>query len=474
MSASSTNEPDPIKAPILASAPSMDASAGRSGRVIRSQLGVVDGPLGRSVEESAWWELDGRGVVVRTGSGSAPTMDAGQRPLMVIDLGPCMVLPGLINGHSHAFQRLIRGQTHRRAATDPSDFWSWRSAMYEAANRLDPEQVQSSARDTFAEMLRSGITTVAEFHYLHHQPGGAPYERPEELSLRIIAAAREVGIRLCLLEVYYARQGAGAGPLPEQRRFCDRDMAGYRERLGALMPLSNGEDLTIGVAPHSVRAVARDDLEQLVALAEEHDLVLHSHVSEQVRENHECAREHGMTPLELFGAVGATRRPRAMTAVHAIHLSDSDYEIVADQIVCACPTTEADLGDGVVAASRLRRGGTRISLGSDSNSVIDLITEARCLEMHERLVRQARLQNLHEDGRVATSLLDALTIDGARSVGRDELGRLAVGSPFDAVVIDLLHPSMLGVPAPFALDALLLAGGAASASQTWVGGQRLV
>nr|WP_255216251.1 formimidoylglutamate deiminase [Pseudenhygromyxa sp. WMMC2535] len=392
-----------------------------------------------------------------------------------VDLGNSLLFPGLVNAHSHAFQRMIRGATHRRGAGDPSSFWSWRQAMYTAANALDPEGVYAQTRACFAEMLARGITCVGEFHYLHHQPDGRPYADANELSLQVIRAAASVGLRLCLLEVYYARAGADQpGPLPEQRRFCDANVDAYLGRLDALRTLAEAhrEHLRVGVAPHSVRAVPAQALTELAAYARAHDLVVHSHVSEQPLENTQCREEHGRTPLEVFADAGCLDRPGRFTAVHAIHVSAADLERMRGQQICACPSTEADLGDGVIPAARWLAGGARLALGSDSNALVDLVREANMLEMHERLVHLGRLRLTDETGAVAPVLAAAATTGGAAALGRPELGRLALGSPFDALAFDLDHPTLRGVEPRYALDALLTLGSAEPLTQVWVGGQR--
>jgi formimidoylglutamate deiminase len=451
---------------------------------------VSDGPLGEAMTVTAklgWVELDGRAQLVANPrirfdreTGQILSVHAGDRATagehdtleLVHDLGRSLLLPGFVNAHSHAFQRAIRGATQRRAASDPSSFWSWRTAMYATANTLEPAAVYAQTRACFAEMLARGITCVGEFHYLHHQVDGQPYVDPNELSLQVIRAATDVGLRLCLLEVYYARSGVGHdGPLPEQRRFCDGSTDAYLERLERLRPLCS-PGLSLGVAPHSVRAVRADELARLAAYANEHALPIHAHVSEQPLENQQCEAEHGRSPLHVLRDAGCLARPHAFTAVHAIHVSAPELELLRGQQVCACPTTEADLGDGVVPAADWLEHGATLSLGSDSNAMIDLVVEGRLLEMHERLHRRARLCLRDDEGRVAPVLLAAATTGGARALARPELGRLAVGSPFDAVAIDLEHRSLRDVSDEFVLDALWLAGSSEVITQVWVGGRR--
>lgn len=400
---------------------------------------------------------------------------------VLYDLGRALVIPGMINAHSHAFQRMIRGATHRRAHADPSSFWSWREAMYAAANSLEVDDLRRVTAACFAEMLRRGITCVGEFHYLHRDRDGQPYADPNELSLQIIRAADEVGLRLCLLEVHYTRAGFGhEGPLPEQRRFCDGSLDAYLARLDTLRSLAASrfdmlrDMLRIGVAPHSVRAVRAAELGALAAYAERHQLPIHAHVSEQVLENQQCLAEYGRTPLEVFADAGCLARPHAFTAVHAIHVTSGDLQRLNDQQVCACPTTEADLGDGIVPAAAWLEHRATLALGSDSNAIIDLVQEARLLEMHERLAQRARLRLIDDEGRVAPVLLAAATTGGARSLGWPQLGRLAIGSPFDAAVFELDHPLLRGVAPELVLDALVLAGTAEPITQVWVGGRRKI
>lgn len=419
--------------------------------------GVVDG---------RW--VDAPVLVVDEGGTITDVTETAPADATVRDLGPVIVVPGFVNAHSHAFQRAIRGATQRRGAADPSSFWSWREAMYAKATTLTPDDVYAITRQAYVEMLAAGITCVGEFHYLHHQPDGTPYDDANELSRQVVRAAADAGIRLVLLEVFYARAGADRPPLPEQRRFCDRDVEAYLARVDTLRE----SGVRVGITPHSIRAVARPDLERLSAYARAHDLVIHAHLSEQPRENEECHAEHGVTPTQVFADTGCLDRPHRFTAVHAVHTTADDHRLLGQQHACACPTTEADLGDGIVPAAALRGTGTTLALGSDSNAVIDLIQEARLLEMDERLAGQARLRLNDADGRLWPTLLDAATRGGASSLGvADELGILAAGRPFDAVTLDLRHPFLAGIDSPHALDAVMAAGTSAVVRHVFVGGQ---
>jgi len=424
---------------------------------------AAHGLLGDTWVDAPYVEVDADGLVVRAQSG-APTDSA---PILH-DLGRALLLPGMVNAHSHAFQRGIRGATQVRGAHDPSSFWSWREAMYRAASSHDPESIFKVTLACYREMLRAGITCVGEFHYLHHTPDGRPYADPNELSRQVIRAAEVAGIRLVLLAVYYARAGFGREPLPEQRRFCDSSVDAYLQRIEVL----RGEGVAIGLAPHSVRAVPRAALQELAAYAARHDLPIHAHVSEQPQENAECLAEHGCSPTALLAATGCLTRPGSFTAVHAIHLDAQDFMTLAGQHVCACPTTEADLGDGIIPVTEHLRSGIHLALGSDSNAVVDLIQEARHLEMHERLRTRSRLCLADPIGQVGRNLLRIATRGGAAALGRPELGQIRVGAPFDAVTVDLGHPGLSELDPPHALDALFLSGTAAPIDRVFVGGQR--
>lgn len=453
---------DPSGAPPSAagSAAAQGSAPESAARLYSVSAAVLDGAL---LSEPTI-EVDAQGIITAIYGDAA----AAPAELPRYDLGRRLLLPGLVNAHSHAFQRTIRGATHRRRAGDPSDFWSWREAMYGAAQGFDPEGLYRATKACYSEMLAAGITCVGEFHYLHHQVDGAPYDDPNELSRQIIRAASEVGVRLVLLEVFYRRAGAGKAPLPEQRRFCDRSVDAYLRRVDDL----RSAGVVVGLAPHSIRAVAVDELRELADYARAHDLVVHAHVSEQPRENEECVAEHGKTPTAAFADAGCLDRPRRFTAVHAVHVDVGDRGLLGTQHVCACPTTEADLGDGIVPAIDHRRAGATIALGSDSNAVIDLIQEARFLEMNERLRTGARICLAEGRGGLGIDLLGAATEGGASSLGQPGLGRLACGRPFDAFTVDLDHRLLADVEHAHLVDALMLAGSAAPVDQVFVGGTR--
>lgn len=370
-----------------------------------------------------------------------------------------VILPGLVNAHSHAFQRVLRGRTEYLAQKNSSDdFWSWRERMYSAATSLGPDGIYAASKQAFVEMLLAGITTVGEFHYLHHQPDGTPYSDPLLLSKQVVRAAREAGLRIVLLRVAYARSGFSAAANPRQRRFYTPDPEVFLKHTADLRTqLARDSGVTLGIAPHSVRALDKTFLLKLAELAPNE--ITHAHVAEQPAEIKACLAEHGRTPVELFDEVGLLHR--RFTAVHGVHLEYSEMERLAREqaTVCACPSTEANLGDGIVPADQLGRAGVRLCLGSDSQAQIDLLHEARSLENHLRLFRQRRavLDGVGaEPAALAQRLFAHATHDGARSLGL-ETGTLSIGEPADFFTVELQHPSLAGASLESLLPSLVFA-----------------
>ncbi len=387
------------------------------------------------------------GAALTTDDGVVMTIGAPARGAEIVRLPGSALLPGLVSAHGHAFQRAIRGRTERRAGR--ATFWSWREAMYGAALRLGPDDLHVIARLLFLEMARAGITAAGEFHYLHSDPEGRPYADPDELAKRVLAAAREAGLRISLLRASYARAGSGAGrPLEgAQRRFVEPSPDGAILAIERLADSCRADPLvSFGLAPHSVRACPAEWVTALALEAERRRLPLHVHASEQLREVEECRAEHGVSPIQLLARCGALG-PRT-TAVHAIHLDEEDAAVLgrAGATVCACPTTERDLGDGVVPADRLLAGGARLALGSDSCLEVDLLAEARALEGHLRLVRQERGILAEEGGAtdgLARRLYGFASAGGMESLGLPG-GSLAPGEPADFMVVSLGDPSIAG------------------------------
>ncbi|BBH18147.1 formimidoylglutamate deiminase [Nocardioides baekrokdamisoli] len=332
---------------------------------------------------------------------------------------PGLTVAGFANCHSHAFHRALRGRTQ----AERGSFWTWREQMYARAATLTPDEYFRLATRVYEEMRATGITAVGEFHYLHHQPGGTPYDDPNEMGRALLAAADEAGIRIRLLDACYVSSGFGQAPEGVQRRFSDGDADRWAERVAAF------DDPRVGVAIHSVRAVPREQLATVVKVAEGRPL--HVHLSEQVTENEQCLAAYGMTPTHVLAEAGALGP--MTTVVHATHLTDSDIRMLGEARVFVnfCPTTERDLADGIGPSRRLAEAGARLTLGSDSHAVIDLFEEMRAVEMHERLATQ---QRGHWS---AAELIAVATVDGHASLGFEDAGRIAPGQRADLVTIDL-------------------------------------
>ncbi|MGN6131197.1 MAG: formimidoylglutamate deiminase [Nocardioidaceae bacterium] len=344
-----------------------------------------------------------------------------------------LTLPGLANCHSHAFHRALRGRTQRGRGT----FWTWREQMYAAAERLDPDRYYDLARAAYREMLAAGFTSVGEFHYLHHGPGGAPYDDPTAMGLALVEAARDVGMRIALLDTCYVAAGFGRPPEGVQQRFSDGDADAWAARVERI-EYADAPDVVVGAAVHSVRAVPRDQIGLVAEWAAEHRAPLHVHLSEQVAENQACLEAYGETPtgvLEEAGALG-----KRTTAVHATHLTDLDVALLggSHSNVCFCPTTERDLADGIGPSRLLHDSGARLTVGSDSHAVVDAFEELRAVELDERLASQERGQWS------AAELLTAGTQTGHRSLGFDDAGRIEVGCSADLVTLDLRSPRTAG------------------------------
>jgi formimidoylglutamate deiminase len=386
------------------------------------------------------------------------------------------LLPGLVNGHSHAFQRLIRGRTEYVApGQGMDDFWSWRDAMYRAAEALNPEEVYVASRQAFLEMVLAGITSVGEFHYLHHQPDGTPYVERNALAYEVIRAARDVGLRIVLLRVGYARAGFRVPENPRQRRFIDKDVDAFLSAVQELIQETRGKPgVSVGLAPHSVRAVPREWLAVLAGIRG--DLPVHMHVAEQPKELEACVAEHGLRPVELLEELGVLEA--RFTAVHAVHVTEAEAQMLGEvgAGVCACPSTERNLGDGIVPAERLVDAGARLCLGSDSQATVDLLDEARQLEGHLRLSRVRRAVLDPGGGAVdglAARLFGMATVNGAQSLGLPT-GALEPGKPADFFTVDLNHPSLVGASPSSLLAGLVFGADKAAIRDVAVDGKLVV
>lgn len=393
-------------------------------------------------------------------SAIAPSEEA-QTP----DLRLGTVLAGSGNAHSHAFHRALRGRTHDQGG----DFWRWREQMYAVADRLTPDSYERLAEAVFAEMLVTGWTSVAEFHYVHHHPDGTPYQDPNAFGAALTRAARTVGIRLTLLDTLYLTSAPGKPLLPEQRRFGDGSAQRWLDRWHDLRAACGPETqqnpamagicpITVGAAIHSVRAALPDDIAHVAAKLPL-EVPLHVHLSEQPAENEQSLAAYGRTPTQVLADAGALS-PRTWL-VHATHLTDADIALIAASGagVVMCPTTEADLGDGIGPARDLAEAGVRIALGSDQNAVIDPWLEVRGLEAGERLRSRQR-------GRFSPADLESARA-GTGYAASGLPGGLRIGACADLVEIDPGSVRTAGA----ALDQLALAATASDVGRVVIDGR---
>ncbi len=374
---------------------------------------------------------------------------------------PGLTLPGFVNGHSHVFHRAIRGHGQRGVGS----FWGWRDLMYQVAGKLNPDTLYELARATYAEMSLAGITSVGEFFYLHHDPQGRPYSNPNEMGHAVVRAAEDAGLRITLLDTCYLQGGVNGRQLEGvQKRFSDGSWESWAERVAELPTTATARP---GTAIHSVRAVPRSSFKPIAEFARSRSMPIHAHVSEQPAENRETLDVYGMTPtaiLEEAGVLGAD-----MTAVHATHLKSADIEAYGRtrSTICMCCTTERDLADGVGPAGELRKAGASLSVGSDAHMMIDLLEEARAIELDLRLTTGSR-------GHLGIGeLTEALTSGGSDSLGWDA-GRIEPGCLADFAVVDLTAPRTAGARSGDVLAHVLFSAQASDVRTVIRGGETVV
>jgi formimidoylglutamate deiminase len=375
------------------------------------------------------------------------------------------LLPGLVNAHSHAFQRGLRGRGETFPAGSGS-FWSWRDAMYGLVGRLDATEFQALCLQTFREMRAAGITAVGEFHYFHHHETGSDYAFDD----LVLAAAAEAGIRIALIEVYYRTGGVGQPLEGPQRRFGSRSPEAYWEQMDHLAARLDPRRQSLAASVHSLRAAGPEDLAAVYEVARRWDLPFHIHVEEQRREIEDVLAYYGKRPMALLLETLGTAMD--LTAVHCTHTDaeEMDRFLAAGGMVCLCPLTEANLGDGIAAVPRARPASGAFCLGSDSNARISLIEEMRWLEYAQRLATESRGLLRDEEGSTARILLQAATAGGARSLGI-ETGRIAPGLWADFAAIDLEAPSLAGSTPETLLEALIFGATEEVVAATCVGGE---
>lgn len=402
---------------------------------------------------------DGRIGAVRTGIAPEPG-----------DERVGLLVPGMGNVHSHAFQRAMAGLAEVRGR-DADSFWTWRDVMYRFALAISPDQAEAIAAQAYVEMLEAGFTRVGEFHYLHHDCDGTPYGDIGEMAGRICAAASQAGIGLTLLPVLYAHSGfGGADPLPTQRRFITRIDRFARLHEASRRHASTLPGAVVGVAPHSLRAVTPDEL--AFAASIDRSAPVHIHAAEQTGEVEACLAWSGRRPVEwLIEHAGLDAR---WCLIHATHMTGDEALSLARSGATAglCPVTEANLGDGIFMGPEFRGGGGHIAVGTDSNVLIGLTEELRQLEYSQRLGR--RMRNVLSDGPGSTglALLNAAHRGGARALGV-AAPVIAENATADLVAIDLDRPAFAAARADQVLDAWIFAA-PSSIDRVWVGGEKLV
>jgi formiminoglutamate deiminase len=382
-----------------------------------------------------------------------------------------VVVPALGNLHSHAFQRAMAGLAERRhAGTDT--FWSWRELMYRLALSMTPDQVEAVARQAYVEMLEAGYCAVGEFHYVHHDVSGRPYANIAETAERVLAAGAETGLRVALLPVFYAHSKFGGEPPTEmQRRFINTRDSYARLLDGCRRAAKASSTASVGVAPHSLRAVTPEELDAVTAMAK--DAPIHIHIAEQVKEVEDCVAWSGQRPVEwLLAHCDVDRR---WCLVHATHMTADEISGVAGSGAVAglCPITEANLGDGIFDGDTFIAEGGRYGVGTDSNVQIGAAEELRMLEYSQRLARRARNVMTPPDSSTGRTLFESALRGSAQALGHAGAG-LAHGAAADIVALNPHHPALLGARKDAILDAWIFAAGGAAVDAVWVAGRQVV
>ena len=395
-----------------------------------------------------------------------------QPPELASDSAARRALPGIPNTHSHAFQRAMAGLAERQENPEDS-FWTWRELMYRFAGQLDPESMQAVATQLYVEMLEAGYTQVCEFHYLHHQPDGSPYADRAAMSRALIAAAAEAGIRMTLLPVLYMTAGFDERPLePRQRRF-GHALDDFLSLLAQLRRLEN-DTLRVGMALHSLRAVPVGTMPALLQALDGADVPIHIHIAEQIAEVEQCLAARGARPVRwLLDHAPVDAR---WTLVHATHLSGDEIHGIAASGACVsiCPTTEANLGDGLFPLRAFLDAGGRFSIGSDSHVSVSPVEELRWLEYGQRLITHRR--NLASSAQVpgaGEALLRHAWAGGAQGAGQ-ALGAIERGACADFIVLDPEATALAGAGDADAIERFVFAGNRPLVSEVYVGGRRVV
>ncbi len=375
------------------------------------------------------------------------------------------LLPGFVNTHSHAFQRGLRGHGERFPA-GMGDFWTWREAMYALVERLDEKELFRLSVQAFEELRDAGVTTVGEFHYIHHATDGTDYD----FDRVVLQAAAAAGIRIVLLQTYYATGGIGRPLGPAQRRFRSTSVDAFWKQMDRLAPQLDPRTQSLGAVAHSIRAASLEDIAAIHAEAQRRGLRFHMHVEEQQREVHDCVAAYGRRPMSVL--LDTLDIAGNLTAVHCTHTAPDDMVrfLEAGGVVCVNPLTEGNLGDGIPTLEPVSPLLGRLALGTDSNARISLIEEMRWLEYGQRLRTEKRGALRGGEGLVAPTALDAATVGGARALGVPA-GRIEAGHWADLAVIDLEHPSLAGCDQEYLAEALVTGADNSVVLGTYVGGR---
>ena len=392
-------------------------------------------------------------VRLRTSAGRLTVVEPAAKQTAA-DFSAGVVIPGLANAHSHAFQRALAGHTEWRAPAGKDNFWTWRSRMYTLAGRIDARRMHIIARQAYSEMVASGYTSVAEFHYLHNEPG----ETVSSTSMleALVAAAKDSGIRLSYVPVLYERAGfSEPEPAPEQRRFArtiDEFLAHYKQAAKFV-----GDTISIGIGAHSLRAVTRESLDRIAAVAHKAHIPMHLHIAEQRREVEQCLAVYDRRPVEWL--LEHYELDSNWCLVHATHMDAEETATLArtGAVVCLCPSTEANLGDGLFRLQDWLQHGGNFAIGSDSQISINPFEELRWLEYGQRLITEQRNVAAMSQRHTGRSLFECAVAGGALATGQAS-GRLEKGALADLVVFDDDSPMLAGHSNDSLLDALVFSG----------------
>lgn len=377
------------------------------------------------------------------------------------------LLPGMVNAHSHAFQRGLRGRGEAFPKGEGS-FWTWRQAMYNLVETMTEQQIYDLSAQAFKEMLCAGITTVGEFHYLHHDERCSGYAFDEV----VLKAAKDVGIRIVLLNVFYNKGGFGKPLENPQKRFGSQSLEIFWQQMDKLGSVIDKNTQTLGVVAHSTRAADIDDIAALHQETQKRNLVFHMHIEEQKKEIEDCIKHYKIRPMQLLNK--KLKVDDAFTTVHCTHTDPADMKVYleAGGNVCICPLTEANLGDGIADIPAILNSNGKICLGTDSNARISFIEEMRWLEYVQRLANQKRGVCLDDNGNCAKTLWQMATTNAAHSLAINA-GSIESGNVADFIAIDLEHQSLTGFSDETLLDAIIFGSSDGIITETCVNGKWL-